>query len=231
MIKTCVKLPMFALLLSTALFAIQINAYEKGDFIVRTGVAMVDSREDSRKVFANGGVITGSSVSLDNDIQLGLTATYMITNNIGIEVLAATPFTTTVSGSGVLAGVGTIAEAKYLPPTVSAQYFFDTQTIATPYVGVGINYTMMLETTATTNGSAALGGGGSLGVEVDDSFGLALQAGVDVALTEHLIFNAAVWYIDIETEITLSDKVTPIMYKVDVDIDPWVYMIGLGYKF
>jgi hypothetical protein len=48
-------------------------------------------------------------------------------------------------------------------------------------------------------------------------------------LTDNLLVNAHVRYIDIDTTGTTSfagEKV-----KVDVDVDPYVYMVGLGYKF
>lgn len=72
---------------------------------------------------------------------------------------------------------------------------------------------------------------GSLGitdtsVDADDSVGLSLQAGLDMALTDNIILGAAVWYMDIETEIEVANAVT-----VDLDIDPWVYMLSVGYKF
>jgi outer membrane protein len=72
---------------------------------------------------------------------------------------------------------------------------------------------------------------GSLGItdtsiDADDSVGLSLQAGLDMALTDNIILGAAVWYMDIETEIEVANAV-----KVDLDIDPWVYMVSVGYKF
>jgi outer membrane protein len=62
-----------------------------------------------------------------------------------------------------------------------------------------------------------------------DSWGLAAQVGMDYMLTDNIMLNAQVRYIDIETTGTtniLGNKV-----KVDVDVDPLVYMVGLGYKF
>jgi outer membrane protein len=62
-----------------------------------------------------------------------------------------------------------------------------------------------------------------------DSWGLAAQVGMDYMLTDNIMLNAQVRYIDIETTGTTylgADKV-----QVDVDVDPLVYMVGLGYKF
>ncbi|MFC0712129.1 OmpW/AlkL family protein, partial [Azorhizophilus paspali] len=72
-------------------------------------------------------------------------------------------------------------------------------------------------------------GKGFSGLDMQDSIGLAAQVGVDYMLTDTLMLNAQVRYIDIESKATtyLNDsKVT-----VDVDVNPWVYMVALGYKF
>ena len=48
----------------------------------------------------------------------------MLCDNIGLEVLAATPFSHDIDATGSIAGLGKIAEVKQLPPTVSLQYHF-----------------------------------------------------------------------------------------------------------
>jgi outer membrane protein len=203
------------------------NAYEAGDFIVRAGAAMVDPNENSGTI-SPAAVSPAGEVDIDDDLQLGLTGTYMVTDNIGLELLAATPFTHTISLEGDLAGLGSLATAKHLPPTISLQYFFNNDSSFTPYIGAGVNYTMMLETEITSNGEAVLDSLGitDTSIDADDSVGLSLQAGLDMALTDNIILGAAVWYMDIETEIEVANAV-----KVDLDIDPWVYMVSVGYKF
>lgn len=62
-----------------------------------------------------------------------------------------------------------------------------------------------------------------------DSWGLAYQVGADYMLTDNIMLNAQVRYIDIDTTGTTHLGATKV--KVDVDVDPFVYMVGLGYKF
>ena len=62
---------------------------------------------------------------------------------------------------------------------------------------------------------------------------LAGQLGMDYLLTDNLLVNASVWYVDIDTKASVNGP-TALGYsktKVNVDVDPWVYMVGLGYKF
>ena len=109
-----------------------------------------------------------------------------------------------------------------------------------PYVGAGINYTIFFEEDVTaeleelTGVLADAGGPVPLELEVDDSVGLALQAGVDVVLDEKWHVNASVRWIDIDTDAEFTspalDGATVITVD-DVEIDPYVYQINVGYKF
>ena len=67
-------------------------------------------------------------------------------------------------------------------------------------------------------------------LELDDSWGLAGQIGVDYAINEHWLLNASIWYIDLQTDAKFKFDSGNVV-KADVDVDPWVYMIGVGYKF
>jgi outer membrane protein len=204
-------------------------AHEAGDLILRAGAAAVVPVEDSSFI-RPAAVSPAGKAGLDSDTQLGLTGTWMVTDQWGVEVLAATPFTHTIYFAGDLTGLGSLAEVKHLPPTVSLQYYFDTGNDAwTPYVGAGLNYTMMLESSATANGRAVLdsvGTGGNHSIEADDSAGYSLQAGLDLELGSGILLNAAVWYMDIDTTVEIAN-----LLKVDVAVDPWVYMLGIGFKF
>lgn len=185
------------------------SAHEEGDFFMRAGLASVMPNESSDNVLNTG------ELELTNDTQLGLTLTYMLTDKIGVELLAATPFTHDVSTDGL----GKVAEVSHLPPTLMAQYYFGEATSQyRPYVGAGINYTTFFE----EEGYGALDG---TDVELDDSFGLAVQVGLDANINDTWFVNGSVWYIDIETDVETS------VGTIDTKIDPYVAMLSLGYTF
>ncbi|NEK92069.1 MAG: OmpW family protein, partial [Xanthomonas euvesicatoria] len=98
---------------------------------------------------------------------------YFIADNLGIEVLAALPFEHDIA----LRGLGRVGSTKHLPPVISLQYHFNSQGRLSPFVGAGINYTRFFST--DTRGALA---GSEL--ELDDSWGLALHAGVDYKLSD-----------------------------------------------
>lgn len=215
-----------ASLLALAIAAPLAQAHQAGDIIVRAGAITVDPQESSSNVSVAGNGVAGTKATLDSDTQLGLNFAYMLTNNIGIELLAATPFSHNVGVKGLGGLDGNLGELKHLPPTLSVVYYpLDANSAFQPYVGAGINYTWFFDTelssTAKDNGFS--------GLDMKDSWGLAAQVGMDYMLTDNIMLNAQVRYIDIETTGTTylgADKV-----QVDVDVDPFVYMVGLGYKF
>lgn len=219
-----------ASLLALAVAAPFANAFEAGDIIVRAGAVTVDPQEDSSDIDLNGAPLTGNTATLDSDTQLGLNFAYMVTDNIGIELLAATPFSHSVGVKGaVVQGLvpsGKLADIKHLPPTLSAVYYpLDKTSAFQPYAGIGINYTTFFD----ENLSSEAEGVGFSNLELDDSWGLAYQLGMDYMLTDNVMLNAQVRYIDIDTEATANLGANKV--KVDVDVDPFVYMVGLGYKF
>ncbi|MNP86354.1 Outer membrane protein W precursor [compost metagenome] len=56
---------------------------------------------------------------------------------------------------------------------------------------------------------------------------------MDYMINDNFLVNAAVWYVDIDTKATIDgpSALGVGKTKVDVDVDPWVYMVGVGYKF
>lgn len=224
-------------LLAAALMAAPIaNAYDAGDLVVRAGVAAVDPQDSSNSVRVGDTELTGWEVNVDSNRQLGLTASYLVTNHIGIGLLAATPFKHNIRGDGdALSGAGKLAETKHLPPTLTLQYFpLAAGSRFQPYAGVGVNYTLFFEEKTTPTLTGALNAA-STSIELDDSVGLAAELGLDVALDDRFGINAAIWWVDIDTEATIRafDGAGDLAATgtVDVDIDPLVYMVGFTYRF
>ncbi|HHJ16512.1 MAG TPA: outer membrane protein OmpW [Gammaproteobacteria bacterium] len=198
--------------------AAPVLAYEAGDFIARAGWAHVAPDTDSDE-FPN---VPGATADVDDTDSLGLTFSYLITDNIGVGVLAAYPFKADIKGDGVLPGIGVdkIGDTKFLPPTVTLQYHFDTASDFHPYVGAGINYTFFWDEDTSDAPFAGTD------LDLDDSWGFAAEAGLDYTFQNDYLVSAQVWYINIETE---ADS--ELAGKADVDIDPWVFMLGVGKKF
>ena len=217
-----------ASVLAVALTSPFAQAFQAGDVIVRAGAITVDPHEDSGNVKLGGTPVTPTCATLDSDTQLGLNFAYMVTDNLGVELLAATPFTHNVGTKGL--GGLKLGELKHLPPTLSVIYYpLEKNYAFQPYVGAGINYTWFFDdklTSEAENSALQL-----RGLDMKDSWGLAAQVGMDYMLTDNVMLNAQVRYIDIETTGTTYSEAAGQKIEVDVDVDPFVYMVGLGYKF
>ncbi|MFN3988534.1 MAG: OmpW/AlkL family protein [Rhodocyclaceae bacterium] len=202
-----------------------VQAHEAGNLILRVGAATVAPDDSSSQVMVDGAGI-GGRATVNNNTQLGLTMSYMFTDNLALGVLAATPFKHRVALDGLGALDGKFADVKHLPPTLTLQYFpLDKASRFQPYVGAGLNYTTFFSEKLTATRKAQ----GFSGLSLKDSWGLALEAGVDWKINDRLLINAAVWHIDIDTKATA--RLGNSAVRVNVDIDPWVYMVGIGYRF
>lgn len=185
-------------------------AYDKGDTIVRGGIASVVPGGSYSSVA--GGAY---DLRADSDIQAGASISYMMTDNMSVNLLAATPFEHDIEASQF--GGSNVGSTKHLPPTVTVSWFpLSGQGFAfKPYVGAGVNYTTFWDE------EIALGD-----LNLDDSVGLAAQVGVDVPLAENWSVGAAAYYADIEADAELDGN--PIG---TVEIDPMIYRLHVGYSF
>ena len=194
----------------------------EGDWLVRARAINVAPQESSGDVLP---MFPGGSVSIDDAWVPELDFTYFFNEKWSAElILGTSPHD--LEGEGILAPLGKIAEVKTLPPTLTLQYRFAPGEKIQPYVGVGLNYTIFYDTDATTNLTDAVG---PTKIDLDDSFGIALQAGLDIPLNDKWSANIDVKYIQMETTATLNSGGA--INNVDVDLNPVVFGIGLGYRF
>ena len=185
----------------------QAIAYGEGDFFTRLGVAKVAPKSD------NGSLVDGAiEADVQDKTNFAFTLGYRFHDNVGVELLAALPFEHDIYLNGE-----NLASTKHLPPTLTVQYYplGGTQASVQPYLGAGINYTRF-SSESIESGDLSL----------DSSWGAAGQVGVDLLIDDNWALNAAAWYIDIDTDATLdgADIGT-------VEIDPWVVMAGISYRF
>lgn len=218
--------------LGAALLTSPAFAVGAGDVLVRLGAVWVVPNDSSGNVKLGGIPIPGSEVGVSSAVSAGLTLSYMVTDNIGIGLVGAWPFQHDIKGKGTLATLGTIGTTKQLPPILTLQYHFLPQADIRPYIGVGLNYTIFFNTNSSSSLETALGG--PTNIKLQNSWGPAGEVGVDVTLVDDWFFNANVWYVGIGTTAhltttTLGGNISSTVN--DVDINPWVFMVGFGRRF
>ena len=136
---------------------------------------------------------------------------YFFTPHWAAELILTYPQKHAVTLDG--ARIGTF---KHLPPTLTAQYHFLPGANLDPYVGAGVNYTL-LSRVDLLDGAARL---------EHDSVGLALQLGADVRLDDRWSFNVDVKKLQIRSDVALGG-----VRASRVRVDPLLVGIGLGYRF
>ena len=225
--KKALSIALVAALAGGSLMA---QAYEKGDFVLRLGAVNVDPDSDSSPINLPG--VPTLRTEVDDDTQFGIIPMYMVTDHVGIELLAATPFEhdITLNGKGVNLNAGS---TKHLPPTITAQWYpRGGKDGWQPFLGVGVNYTIFFDEKTDKQLDDTLNailGAENTNLDLDNSFGLSAQAGVDIPFYKDWALSLAVWYIQIDTNATVSTDVGNVHFKTD--IDPFVYHIGIAHRF
>lgn len=204
------KLKVLAL---TAAFVIASSASFASDspWLVRMR-ALTVIPDESSTITAIGGK-ADASVSVVPEVDIS----YFFTKHIATElILAVTPHD--MEARNTTSGTLDLGSVWLLPPTLTLQYHFTPDAAIRPYVGAGINYTMFFNKDTGTDINT---------IKYENNFGYALQAGVDVPLTNNISFNFDVKKIYLQTDVTINGGAV----RADVDLDPWLVGAGISYHF
>lgn len=178
-----------------------------------------------------------TEVSVNTNTQLGITIDYQLNKNWTLELIAATPFSHDVKVKGSAIDGLALGSTKHLPPTLLAQYHFDLgDSRFDPFVGLGLNYTNFFqedvsgELVSTLQALEVTDANDKVELKLKDSWGLAMQAGVNMKLADNWSAHLMLSKMDIDTTGRVLVNNTTIQ-SVDVSIDPYVWMIGARYSF
>ncbi|WP_028311409.1 OmpW/AlkL family protein [Derxia gummosa] len=152
------------------------------------------------------------AIRVSDKALLDLDITYFVSPNISVELVLTNPQTHDIELSGQKIG-----SLKHLPPTLLAQYRFANSTPITPYIGAGVNFTKIW--------GVSLPAGSGLSLE-NKSIGPAGQIGVDFAFDKNWSLNLDAKYIKLDVDLRKNGV------KADtVNVNPWLFGVGVGYRF
>jgi outer membrane protein len=192
-------------------------------WMIRGRILGVIPAEDTSNWRSDGTSITGYDASIDNSIVPELDFTYFFNKNLAVEVIAGvTPHDIKGTSGATVAGTD-IGDVWLLPPTVLLQYHFKLGNGIKPYLGAGVNYTVFFNEDA---GDARYSN-----LKLDNAFGFAAQAGVDLHLEGNWFLNVDVKKIWLDTDLSVYSSSTATTVTTDVDVDPLIVGVGLGYRF
>jgi outer membrane protein len=202
--KTMMKSVVVALI---AVAASQAMAQES-PWLVRARAVYIDPDNKSTPVAGSG---ASDRIEVATKTIPELDISYFFTPHISAELILTYPQKHKVRLDGA-----EIGSFKHLPPTLTAQYHFAPGATINPYVGVGVNYTRISKV-------RLLDGAGDL---ENDSWGLALQAGVDFRINERWSINADVKKVNIRSDVYVGGA-----NASHLKVDPLLFGLGVGYRF
>ncbi len=185
-----------------------------GDLVVRARAIDVSPINDKTIQ------VTNARALVNDDIVPEVDFSYFVTDNLAIELIAATTRHRVQVNLPPL-GIVPVGKVSVLPPTLLLQYHLPIGERFKPYAGIGVNYTIFYD-------SKAAAGGLSSETHYKDGFGWAAQMGFDYQLGDSpWMFNADVKKLFLNT--TLRGAARAQLAKVD--LDPWIFGVGFGYRF
>jgi len=213
--KTALALAMLAA--SAGVFAQSYDSDEvpDGNWMIRLrGVHLNSANKDH----TDNGLGGNNGLRINNKWLPEVDVTYFFTPNVAVEGVLTWPQKHRVTyldqTSSTRQDLGSLKE---LPPTLMLQYHFTdiASGAIKPYVGIGMNYTRF--------SSVDLGGASVK----RNSVGMALQAGVDFAVTKGFSLNLDVKKVWMSTNVMDYQGTDLGTFK----IDPVLFGVGFGYRF
>lgn len=197
-----------ATLAGAAAPALAQQAQTEGNWLVRVRALSLEPADKSDPI---GGAGAPDRVGVENKIIPEVDITYFWNKNIATELVLTVPQRHDVTLDG--ANIGSF---KHLPPSLLMQYHFNPEGQFRPYVGAGINYTLI--------GSEKLVNDMKL---ENDSMGAVVQLGFDYKISKNLFFNVDVKKIQLRSDLYSSAGAKLSTLK----LDPLLWGVGIGYRF
>ncbi len=203
------------------------TAQSTGALLFRVGATQIKPDVNSGNLTAPS--LPGTQADIKANTQPTAGLTYMVSDNLSIDLPLAVGFKHDIVGAGAIGGVGKIGEVKALPVTLLGQYrFFSANDRFRPYVGLGPTYAKFYKARSTATLTALTGGTPSnpTTIAVESKWTYSVQLGLSMALAPRWSLDAAVLKTPLSTRTTLSTGQT-----LDAKLDPVSMTIGVGYKF
>lgn len=154
---------------------------------------------------------------------------YFVNPNISVETICCTTaHSVDATAPAALAGANLVDKIHIIPATVTLKYHLGEAGGVRPYVGAGPSYFIFLKDKAGAGATAALG---ATRAQIDDTLGLAVQAGIDIPLNAGMGLSLdAKRYILRPNAHFYNAAGTEVLYTHH-KLDPWVLSAGVAFQF
>lgn len=169
--------------------------------------------------------VAGSDMNFSDTVIPEFDITYYMTDNLAAELILGTTYSR-ISGAGSLGSLGKIGKTWLLPPTLTLQYHFTGFGNFKPYIGAGVNYTIFYN---ESGNHRATGLGRISHLDIDNTWGGAVQVGFDYMLDSHWGINMDVKKLYLRPDFEARLDGSRISGKAK--LDPWLIGAGITYRF
>lgn len=172
------------------------------------------------------GLPAGTQTKADDNMVPTIAVEYFVADNISLETIAGVT-QHDVDGRGALAGAGLVSDAKIVPATLTLKYHFGKDGGVQPYIGAGPSYFIFIDEKPGATAVAL----GATRQKMNDTFGVALQAGIDVPVNDKglaVTFDAKRYFLRPTARWFAG---TTEVLRTKHRLDPWVLSAGVAFRF
>lgn len=207
------------LLLVAAAALIACTAAQAQNNVVKGGIVRYDTHSETTGIKGIG-IPPGADAETGDATTLALIYERLVTPNFGIGLVLGLPPEISAKATGSVAFLGDdVLKARSVTPTLMFYYHFGESTDTwRPYVGAGINFTRFTDIRTTLPAK----------VELSDSWGLALTAGIEYVLSKQWSLWGSATRADVKTDLVATGST---VLTTTIDFKPWEYALGVAYKF
>nr|WP_093167678.1 OmpW family outer membrane protein [Variovorax sp. YR216] len=239
------KTKLFALAAVAALGSGSALAQKAGDWQVGAGWLHFSPQDSSKPLTFTSpvaAVVPGSGADAGNSDTLGLSATYFVDSHWAVEGVIGIPPKFKLYGTGTLAPVGELGEARQWSPTILAKYYFnDGEAKLRPFVGLGATYVWYSDVKITPSLQGALANrigippaASATTAKLDSSFSPVFNVGAAYQFDPHWGMSFSVSYIRLSTtaKLTTTALGVPVAQsESSLKLNPIVPYLAVTYKF
>lgn len=222
-------------------------AQQAGDWVFGAGWMHFAPQDSSKPLTVTSPVnmaVPGSSANVTSSDTLGLSATYFLDSNWGIEGVLGVPPKFKLEGAGSLAPIGELGTARQWSPALLGKYYFNDGNAAfRPYVGLGLTYVWYSDVQLTPGMQNALGGlirrpAGSTvtSAKLDSSWAPVFNVGAAYQFDKHWGVSLSVSYIPLKTtaKLTTTSAATGAQLatsEASLKVNPIVPFVAVTYRY
>jgi len=205
-----------------------IGALSAVTVLMAPGLAM--AKDHLQVVLAATGVIPdeqnktsviGGGLDVTNRGIPSLQIEYFFTKNISTELFCCLT-RHSATATDTLIGDVPLARLTLFPPILTLKYRLRNLGPFEPYIGVGINYTQFFDESIPAGSPVTA-------IRFEDSVGPAVQFGVDYKISDRFYVRADARRVWLNSHVDIQAGAVDI--DAEVEINPWIPSVGVGFRF